>query len=234
MELPRQPISPRPTSRLVTVTMELSNTRTDRGRRPRNRTETYVLGVQHGPGAGLPASPGDLFTFCCYRALLLGDPVVVVRAKAQPGGRMILTDPLPAQPLRGEAAVEARYWSNRNALLFRLQGQGGYVNRRFFGYRSSDGQGARPWLRYAPEEVILDRSTGAPPAFVDADDYQRKVRVMTPEGSPTKAQAWSTWFWLLLHKTFHAAKSSGHYILAPWDHQHGILFRGTTVTTHGC
>jgi hypothetical protein len=179
-------------------------------------------------------SSSDLFTFCCCRALVLGDPVVVVRAKVQPGGRMTLTDPLESQPLRGEAAVERRHWSNRQALLFRLQGRGGYTTRRFFGYRYSDGQGARPWLHYQQEEVILDRATGHPPTFADADDYQRKIRVMTPDGPPTKAQVWSTWFWLLLHTTFRAAKPSGQYILAPWDHQYGILFERTTVTTHGC
>jgi hypothetical protein len=54
---------PLPASKPVTLTVELSNTRTDRGNRRRNRTETYVLGQ---------APRYDPFSFCCYRALLLG------------------------------------------------------------------------------------------------------------------------------------------------------------------
>jgi hypothetical protein len=49
---PVLPVRPaRQTSRLVTITVELSNARMDRGRRPRNRTEAYTLGVlpRYGP-----------------------------------------------------------------------------------------------------------------------------------------------------------------------------------------
>src|SRR5262245_12928600 len=57
------PTPPPTANKPLTLTVELSNTRTDRGRRLRNRTETYVLG--HAPCY-------DPFSFCCYRALLLG------------------------------------------------------------------------------------------------------------------------------------------------------------------
>jgi len=230
-----QPIPlPRPTNRLITLTIELSNLKTDQGNRLRNRTETYTLGVLPGTDAKCVTPPCDVFTFCCYRALLLGDPAVVIRATLQPGGKKILTDPLSPQPLRGEDAVEAREWSNRHALLFRLQRRGGFTNRQFFGYRQSDGQGSPRWLCYQPGEVIRDQATRMPPAFADAEDFQRKIRVLVRGGPPTKAQAWNTWFWLLINKTYHAVKAVGQYSLVSWYPDHGIIFRGVTISKKGC
>src|SRR5689334_7397462 len=131
MNLP-QPVRPtRPTNRLVKLTVELSNTRTDRGKRLRNRTETYVIGLLPGLDVNSFTPPGNPFTFCCYRALLLGDPTVIIRATVQPGRHRILTDPLAPQPLQGEDAVESR-GATRLALLFRMQRPGGFTTRHFF------------------------------------------------------------------------------------------------------
>jgi hypothetical protein len=240
---PSQPVRPcQPTSKLVTLTVGLSNTRTDRGGRPRNRTETYTLGVLNGLGDNCFTPSYDLFSFCCYRALLLGSPGVIIRATIQPGGRKLLTEPLAPQRLRGEDILEAREWSNRFGLMFRLQTScGKYTNRHFFGYRHSDRKESAPWLHYQPQEVILDSTTGAPPSFADVEDFQRKGPLLA-QGEPlTKAQAWSTWFWLLLHTTFYAAKSpsepgaaDGQYYLVAWDHGNGIVYRGLTLMKAGC
>jgi hypothetical protein len=221
------------TTQPVTLTVELSNTRTDRGGRLRNRTETYVLGVLNGPGVNHFTPPYDLFSFCCYRALLLGSPGVIIKVTVQPGGRKLLTEPLPPQRLKGEDAVEPRHRDNRVAQLYRMYPiRGPSCPSRFFGYRSSD-RGSPTWLRYQPQEVILDPATGAPPTFGDVDDFQHKSQVIGPGGPLTKAQAWSTWLWLLLHKTFHLTKCGGQHTLMSWD-QSGILFRGPSLMKHGC
>ncbi len=223
----------RPTNRLIMLTIELSNLRTDQGNRLRNRTETYTLDVLPGTDVKCVAPRCDVFTFCCYRALLLGHPGAIVRATVKPGGKKILTDPLEPQPLQGEDVVEAREWSNRHALLFRLRRPGGSSPRYFFGCRQSDIQGSPRWLDYQPGEVIRDKTTGRPPAFADVEDFQRKVRVLVQGGPPTKAQVWSTWFWLLLQWTYHAARVSGQYTLIPWRQEHGIYFSGVTAVKKG-
>jgi hypothetical protein len=205
-------------SKLVTLTLEVANSRIDRGRRLRSRTETYTVGIVHGPNMNCFTPPYDLFSFCCYRTLLLGSPCAIVKAMIRPGGRKLLTEPLPPQRLKGEDAVESRYWCTRNALQFVLHSCGpGYGAPRFFGYRHSDGiavatwgrRGSLSWLFYQPDAVILDSATGAPPTFANLEDFQQKAQVLA-QGQPlTKDQAWSTWFWLLLHTTFHAVKSPG-------------------------
>jgi hypothetical protein len=233
---PSQPVRPPgPTNRLVKLTIELSNTGRTRSNRLRNRTETYVMGLVPSLEINHFIPPADLFTFCCYRALLLGSPATVVRATVQPGRRNVLTDPLSPQPLQGEEAVETYDCSSRRALLFRMQGHRGrcHSSRYFFGFRYSDCRRSPAWLRYQPAEVILDRSTGAPPTFVDEADYQRKVPVLAGGEPPTRAQAWSTWFWLLLHRTFAVYKESGENFLGRWDPDHGIFFRGVSVRTRG-
>jgi hypothetical protein len=176
-----------------------------------------------------------VFTFCCYRALLLGSPAVVLQATLQPGGKKILADPLSPQLLLGEETVEPREWSNRLALQFRLQRQGGGgTNRYLFGCRRSDVKGSPGGLRYQPNEALLDRTTGRPPAFADAEDFRRQVPVLVRGRPPTKAQVWNTWFWLLLHQTFHGAKVAGQFTLVPWYRdQHGIYVRGLTLVKKG-
>jgi hypothetical protein len=208
-------------SRLVTLSIELSNARTDRGGRLRSRTEQHILGVVHGPDVNSFTPPYDPFSFCCYRALLLGVPCAIVRATIQPGGRTLLADPLPPQRLKGEETVEARHWSTRSALLFRLYRPSGNSPRRVFGYRNSD---CRPyWWGYDPAAAILDQATRLPPTFADLDDFQRKAQVLAGGKPLTKMQAWSTWFSLLLHTTFYAIKKpvspdapNGRYQLEPW------------------
>jgi hypothetical protein len=214
-----EPLLPsEPSSKLVTLTMELANSRKDRGRRLRNRSETYAVGIHRGPDVSSFPPPYDLFSFCCYRALLLGSPCAVIKATVRPGGRKLLTEPLPAQRLKGQDAVEARYWSTRHGLLFLLDKQGGsYAHRRLFGYRHSDGvavaswrtRASATWFTYRPEEVVRDPATGVPPTFADPEDFQRKAQVLARGEPLTKAQAWSTWFWLLLHTTFFAGRSPG-------------------------
>jgi hypothetical protein len=207
-----------PARKPVTLTVELSNTRTDRGNRLRNRTETYVLG--HSPSY-------DPFSFCCYRALLLGAPGAIVRATLQPGRQGLLAEPLGPQRLRGEEAVEWRYFCNRTALTFRLHSAAGSSWRRLFGFRHSDIKGrkgspggAPGWLHYWPEEVILDPATKAPPTFADVADFERKSQLLAEGEAPTRAQAWSTWLWLLLHATFYADSRTGS--LSPWDRHYGV------------
>ncbi len=72
-------------------------------------------------------------------------------------------------------------------------------------------------------------------------DFEQKSQVLAGGTPLTKAQAWSTWFWLLLHKTFHAARrpaatraGGGGLPLAPWLPQWGIQFQRHTVVKHGC
>jgi hypothetical protein len=219
-------------SKVMTLTVELANARIDCGRRLRKRTENYIVGVHHGPDMSSFTPGYDLFSFCCYRALLLGSPCAIVKAMVRPGCRKLLTEPLPPQRLKGEDTVEPRYWSTRHALQFLLWTRGpSYGAPRFFGYRYSDGVAVASWGRsasaswkdYRPDEVILDSATGAPPTFADLEDFQRKARVLA-QGQPlTKDQAWSTWFWLLLHTTFHAVKLPGspvatksYYTLEDW------------------
>jgi hypothetical protein len=141
--------------------------------------------------------------------------------------------------LQGEEVVEDRDLENRAALLFLLYPSRGHSSsRRFFGFRSSHATGSLEWLRYQPAQAILDRATGAPPTFRDLADFERRSQVLAGGGPPTKAQAWSTWFWLLLHKTFHAGKPSaaagnaaGATCLVPWAN---ILFERPTIVKHGC
>jgi hypothetical protein len=240
MELPSPVRTSQARSKLVTLTVELSNARTDRGGRLRNRTESYVLGLLPGGDICSFSPPYDLFSFCCYRALLLGSPGVIIRATVQPGGRKLLTE--PPQCLRGEEAVEERELENRAALLFLFQPtRGNHSTRRFFGFRASDATGSLEWLHYQPTQVILDPASGAPPTFRDTADFERKSQVLARGGPLTKAQAWSTWFWLLLHKTFYAAQfptypgdSAGQPCLAPWHPQLGIQFERTMIVKHGC
>jgi hypothetical protein len=216
----------------VTLAITLANAGVTKGDRPKDRTETHLV------GATAPAY--DPFSFCCYRALLLGHPAAITRAVLRPGGRRLLTEPLSPQPLLGEETVAWREWSCRKSLLFRLQSGGfGHTTRRVFGYRHSDGHGPRPWLRYQPDEVVLDPATGAPPTFADAEDFRRKVQVLGPgQGPITRAQAWSTWFWLLLHATFCANTiggtdpSGGRPDMAPWSPD-GILYMGTSLKKKG-
>jgi hypothetical protein len=113
---PAQPA--RPSGRHVTLTLELANTRKDRNDRLRNRTESYILGVTHGPDANGFQPAFDPFSFSCYRALLLGAPGAVIGATLQSGKRNLLTEPLSPQRLAGEEFVERREWSNRIALFF--------------------------------------------------------------------------------------------------------------------
>ena len=234
---PTTPPQPRP--RLVTLTLELSNTRTDRGGRPRNRTESYVLGLTHPAGASSPLF--DPFSLACYRALLLGSPTAIIRATLRPSGRKLLTEPLGPQPLAGEDVVEPRA-SNRVCLLFRLYThQSKTGQKRFFGCRGSDARfpSQTPWLNYRPEEVIFDRATGAPPTFADAADYARKAKALAGGNPPTKTQAWSTWLWLLAHATFcpdttppSPADPGGRVALIPWSNE-GAYFSRTVTTTAG-
>jgi len=235
-ENPVEPSPPvRPTSKFVTLTVELSNTRMDRGRRLRNRTESYVLGLVHGGDARYFTPSYDLFSLCCYRALLLGSPGAIVRATVLPGRRLLLTEPLPPQCLKGEDTVEERESGPRLALSFMMQtGEGHHPTRRFFGFRASDARGSLEWLHYEPKQVILERATGAPPTFADVADFQRKSQVIAKGGPLTKVQAWSTWFWLLLHQTYFAAKAAtGNYELASWNRQDGILFGRPRLMKHG-
>lgn len=141
----------------------------------------------------------------------------------RPGKQNLLTEPLSPQRLAGEEAVEPREWFNRIALFFILRTDRGETgSRRFFGCRESDAtcDPWAAWLQYKPEEVILDR---APPTFADVADFVRKAATLARGKPPTKAQAWSTWFWLLLHATFCAAKRSaaadagaGSPLILPW------------------
>jgi hypothetical protein len=232
----------RPGGRLVTLTLELANARTDRGDRLRNRTESYTLGVARGTDAVAFRPAFDPFSFCCYRAMLLGSPGAVIGATLQPGKQNLLTEPLSPQPLAGEAAVEPREWSNRIALFFVLRTRdGGTGDRRLFGCRASDTtcDPWAAWLRYQPAEVVLDRATGAPPTFADAADFARRAATLGGGGPPTKAQAWSTWFWLLLHATVCAAKrpapaAPGTPAVVPWVrsevgisfHRHSVMKKG--------
>ncbi len=216
----------------VTLTVEISNTRTDRGRRLRNRTESYFLGAE-------PALPVfDPFSFCCWRALLLGSPAVVIRATAMPGRRGLLTEPLAPQPLFGEADVEGQYWSNRTALSFLMQGRGGRADRRFFGFRASHlgigllrGGPDAPWLHYRPADAILDAANGQPPTFADADDFRARSQSVAGGAAPTRVQAWATFFWLLVNRTYFVSQSNG--LVGPWHADHGIQFRGCTTVKAG-
>lgn len=232
----------RPSGRLVTLTLELANTRTDRNDRPRNRTESYILGGTHGTDTTGFRPAFDPFSFCCYRAMLLGAPGAVIGATLQPGKRNLLTEPLSPQCLVGEEVVERREWSNRIALFFIMRTDGGETGeRRFFGCRESDTTCDHwaAWLQYKPAEAILDRATGAPPTFSDAVDFARKVATLARGKPPTKAQAWSTWFWLLLHATFCAAKRSttadgGAPLTLPWvRNEFGINFYRHSVIKKG-
>jgi hypothetical protein len=228
---PDAPIQPEPLIP-VTLTVEISNTRTDRGRRLRNRSESYFLGAE-------PALPVyDPFSFCCWRALLLGSPAVVIRATAMPGRRGLLSEPLPPQPLFGEAEVEGQYWSNRTALSFLMQGRGGRADRRFFGFRASHfGGGFRlrgpetPWLHYRPSDAILDAATGRPPTFAGVDDFRVRSQSVAGGAAPTREQAWATFFWLLVNRTYFVSQSNG--LVGPWDADHGIQFRGYATVKAG-
>lgn len=236
---PAQPT--RPSGRLVTLTLELANTRTDRNDRLRNRTESYILGVTHSPDTTGFRAAFDPFSFCCYRAMLLGAPGAVIGATLQPGKRNLLTEPLSPQCLAGEEIVERREWSNRIALFFIMRTDGGETgDRRFFGCRESDTTCDHwaAWLQYKPAEAILDRATGAPPTFADAVDFAQKVATLARGKPPTKAQAWSTWFWLLLHTTFCAAKGAdagaGASLTLPWvRNEFGINFYRHSVIKKG-
>jgi hypothetical protein len=238
---PAQPT--RPSGRLVTLTLELANARTDRTDRLRNRTESYILGVAHGTDATGFRPAFDPFSICCYRAMLLGAPGAVIGATLKPGKRNLLTEPLSPQCLAGEEVIERREWSNRIALFFIMRTNDGETgDRRFFGCRESDTtcDPSAAWLRYNPAEVVLDRATGLPPTFADPADFAAKTATLG-RGKPTKAQMWNTWFWLLLHATFCAGKrpptaaaGAKSPLILPWRrNEFGIHFQRHSVVKKG-
>lgn len=139
-----------------------------------------------------------------------------------PGKIHLLSEPLHPQPLFGEDAVETCESSKRYYLLFRLQtGNGRWANRKLYGFRHSDLRREAPWLRFRPDEVILDAASNWPPFFSDAADFKKRVGSIGREkGSMTRAQAWSTWFWLLTRLSFYFGKmatSGDDFELLPWD-----------------
>lgn len=234
METP-QTSRPRTRQKLATLTVELSNARTDRARRVHNRTESYTLGLA-GDGTSF-SPPYDLFSFCCYRALLLGSPGVIIRATLQPGKRKLLTEPLPPQRLKGEDEVEECEREKRAALSFLMQpSQGRHFSRRFFGFRASHAHGSMEWLCYEPSLAVLDRETGAPPTFEDVADFESRSQTLAAGRPLTKEQAWSTWFWLLINRTFHATRcpdSADVSLVRLWP-DHGISFPRVVIVKHGC
>ena len=218
---------------------------TDRNDRLRNRTESYILGVANGPDATGFRAAFDPFSLACYRALLLGSPGVIIGATIQPGKRNLLTEPLLPQRLAGEETVEPkREWSNRIAHFFIMRTDREETgDRRFFGCRQSDTTCEQwaTWLQYRPQEVILDQATGEPPTYTDMADFAQKAATLAWGKAPTKAQVWSTWFWLLLHATFCAAKcpaaadaSPGSPLILPWiRNEFGITFYRHSVIKKG-
>lgn len=229
-------------SKIVSLTLVLSNARTTRNDRPRNRTETYTIGVLPPDGIDQFTPVYDPFSFCCYRAFLLGHPIAIINAVIRPGNKKLLTEPLAPQCLKGEEAVGWREFTNRVAMNFRLRTDRKGTNRRLFGARESHSKRPAPWLKYQREEVILDPATGAPPTFTDGEDFMRRSQTIGHEGGPiTTAQAWSTWFWLLLHTTLYSKPileqddaNRGKCLLKRWSRdEYGIQYRGLSLMKKG-
>ena len=49
--------------------------------------------------------------------------------------------------------------------------------------------------------------------------------------APTREQAWGTFFWLPVNRTYFVSRSN--MLIGPWDRDHGIQFMGCTTVKAG-
>jgi hypothetical protein len=221
---------------LTTLTLAMPNTKVSRSDYLKPRTEKYVVGT--APASHLAGSPG-LFSFLCYRAMLLGSPNAIGKAYLEPGRVHLLKEPLHPQPLQHEQEVEESYFSKRTCLLFRMEtGTGRWTNRKIFGFRCSDVQRNAAWLRFRPGHAVIDPATGRPPTFSSAEDFELRKGAIGPGGTRlTREQAWSTWFWLLVHLTYYVgsrAGNEGRKEMLRWDTRDmAVICRGAKLVKKG-
>ncbi|MBX9678668.1 MAG: hypothetical protein K2X38_07875 [Gemmataceae bacterium] len=221
---------------LTTLTLVFPNTKVSRSDYLKPRCEKYVVGTA---SASHLASSCELFSFVCYRSMLLGSPNTIGKAFLDPGRIHLLKEPLHPQPLAHEEGVEESHFSKRYFLFFRLQtGNGRWTNRKLFGFRRSDLQHDAEWLRYRPQQVLLDPKTRRPSTFADAEDFEAKNGFFGPNNARlTREQAWSTFFWLLLRHTFYVgsrATRGGQKECLPWATDDlAAIYRGSNLVKKG-
>ena len=182
-------------SRISTLTIEIANTRRPYKGRLKSRKETYTVGYGRAY---------DLFSFCCYRAMLLGSPAYISQAFLDKSPSF-LTEILKPQKLLGEKKVGDMLPAHFGpsfcyAITFQLSTKGGWwqVRRDLYGHRYSDREVFGGHGQYHREGPIMD----PPPIFADADDFRKKSQEIGGNNQPlTAKQAWDTWFWLLLNTT---------------------------------